>query len=93
MRRGSDLLILDEPQSGLDPAAEHETGLRLREHRQGRASVLISHRLSAVRDADTMVVLAHGEVIEVGKHPDLLAASGHYARLFTLQAAGYQAEP
>ena len=93
MRADCDLLILDEPQSGLDAAAEYETGLALREHREGRTSVLISHRLSAVRDADTTVVLSGGEVIEVGTHPGLLAAGGPYARLFTLQAAGYQSGP
>jgi ATP-binding cassette subfamily B protein len=89
MRRDSDLLILDEPHSGLDATAEHETGLALREHRAGRTSILISHRLSAVRDAANLAVLAGGVVAEQGEHGQLVAAQGHYARLFSLQASGY----
>jgi ATP-binding cassette subfamily B protein len=55
--------------------------------------VLISHRLSAVRDADHIVVLDDGRVVERGTHDELIAAGGRYARLFALQARGYAAEP
>jgi ATP-binding cassette subfamily B protein len=74
----------------MDAQAEHDTSQVLREHRRGRTSLLISHRLSAVRDADHVVVLADGAVIEQGDHGSLLASQGRYARLFRLQAAGYQ---
>ncbi|MEV4061882.1 ABC transporter ATP-binding protein [Nonomuraea dietziae] len=90
VRDGRDLMILDEPSSGLDPEAEHEVHTRIREYRAGRTSLLISHRLSAVRDADLIAVLHEGRVAELGPHEMLLAADGHYARLFRLQAAGYQ---
>ncbi|GIH02772.1 multidrug ABC transporter permease [Rhizocola hellebori] len=90
LRRGRDLLILDEPSSGLDAAAEALIHQRLREQRRGTTSVLISHRLSAVRDADQIAVLDDGVVAELGCHADLMAADGPYAHLFTLQAAGYQ---
>jgi len=90
MRRDRDLLILDEPSSGLDAEAEHEVHQALREYRRDRASVLISHRLSTVRGADAIVVLDGGVVVERGRHAELMAAGGVYARLFTLQAAGYQ---
>ncbi|MGW0218121.1 ABC transporter ATP-binding protein [Micromonospora chokoriensis] len=90
LRAERDLLILDEPSSGLDAEAEHDLHRRLGELRRGRTSLLISHRLNAVRDADTIVVLDDGRVVERGEHAELLAAAGRYARLFNLQARGYR---
>ncbi|MBQ0981861.1 ABC transporter ATP-binding protein [Micromonospora sp. M61] len=90
LRAERDLLILDEPSSGLDAEAEHDLHRRLGELRRGRTSLLISHRLNSVRDADTIVVLADGRVVERGDHRELLAAAGRYARLFGLQARGYR---
>jgi ATP-binding cassette subfamily B protein len=92
LRDKRDLLILDEPSSGLDAVAEHEVHTRLREHRTGRTSVLISHRLGSVRGADQIVVLDDGAIAERGTHEQLIAADGLYAKLFRLQAAGYQEE-
>lgn len=92
LRDGRDLMILDEPSAGLDAEAEHEIHTSLRRHREGRTSLLISHRLSAVRDADLIVVLADGRIAEQGDHAHLMAAGGAYARLFRLQASGYEAE-
>ncbi|WP_165977156.1 ABC transporter ATP-binding protein [Nonomuraea diastatica] len=92
LRNRCDLMILDEPGSGLDAEAEHEIHQRLRELRQGRTSVLISHRLSAVREADAIVVLPQGRVVEQGSHDALMAAGGHYARLFHIQAGGYRSD-
>jgi ATP-binding cassette, subfamily B, bacterial len=90
VRDDCDLLILDEPSSGLDAEAEHEIHRRLRAHRAGRTSLLISHRLGAIRDADLIVAIADGQICEQGDHTSLLAAGGTYARLFELQAQGYQ---
>jgi len=90
LRERRDLLILDEPSAGLDAEAEHEIHIRLREHRAEQTSLLISHRLSAVRAADTIVVLAAGAVVERGTHDELMAVEGRYARMFALQARGYQ---
>jgi ATP-binding cassette subfamily B protein len=90
VREGRDLMILDEPSSGLDPVAEYEIHTRMREYREGRTTLLISHRLSAVRDADDIAVLDDGRITEQGRHEALLASGGSYARLFRLQAAGYQ---
>jgi ATP-binding cassette subfamily B protein len=90
LRDDADLLILDEPSSGLDAEAEHEVHRSLREHRRGRTGLLISHRLSTVRDAGTIIVLDGGGVAEQGTHAELLARGGIYARLFGLQASGYR---
>jgi ATP-binding cassette, subfamily B, bacterial len=90
MRDQADLMVLDEPSSGLDPQAEHLIHQRLARHRQGRTTLLVSHRLSAVRDADQILVLDAGEIAERGTHESLMTAGGQYARLFSLQAAAYQ---
>ncbi|WP_051581297.1 ABC transporter ATP-binding protein [Pseudonocardia acaciae] len=89
---GPDLLILDEPSSGLDAEAEHQVHTMLRSLRAGRTSLLISHRLGAVRDADRIVVVADGRIAEEGAHAELMARGGRYARMFTLQAEGYRDE-
>lgn len=89
LRGQRDLLILDEPSSGLDAEAEHEIHLRLREFRAGRTSVLVSHRLGAVRDADLLVVLDDGRIVERGSHAELLGLGGRYARMFDIQARAY----
>src|ERR1022692_4415575 len=60
LRADRDLLILDEPSSGLDPEAEHQIHASLQTDRRSHATVLISHRLNSVRDADHIVVLADG---------------------------------
>lgn len=93
MRADRDLLILDEPSSGMDAEAEHAMHQRLRAARLGRTSLLISHRLSSVRDADVIYVLSAGHIVEQGTHAALMAADGEYSRLFTLQASGYKDSP
>ena len=90
VRAEPELVVLDEPSSGLDVEAEHELHTAARAHRLGRTTLLISHRLSAVRDADLIVVLDGGVVAEHGTHDELVRADAGYARLFRLQAAGYQ---
>jgi ATP-binding cassette, subfamily B, bacterial len=89
MRADRDLLILDEPSSGLDAEAEHAIHRQLTAIREGRTSLLISHRLGSVRDADIILVLAGGQIAERGSHQELMAARGEYCRLFRLQASGY----
>jgi ATP-binding cassette subfamily B protein len=90
LREGRDLMILDEPSDGLDPQAEAELHAQTRHYRSGRTSLLISHRLNTVRDADLLIVLADGALAEQGTHDSLVRTGGAYARLFHLQAAGYQ---
>ncbi|MCX4750514.1 ABC transporter ATP-binding protein/permease [Kitasatospora sp. NBC_01287] len=92
VRSDAELLILDEPSSGLDPIAERRVHQTLTAHRAGRTSLLVSHRLSALREADVIVVLADGRIAEQGRHHELISLGGQYAQLFTAQAEGYQAE-
>jgi ATP-binding cassette subfamily B protein len=92
LRDDRDLLILDEPSSGLDVEAEHLIHSRLRRYRADRTTLLISHRLSTVRDADAIAVVDGGRIVELGDHDELLASGGIYAHLFGLQAKGYRDE-
>ena len=89
MRTGADILVLDEPTAAMDAEAEMGIFNHFRELTQNQIVILISHRFSTVRMADTIVVLAAGELMEQGTHEQLLKAGGRYARLFALQAAGY----
>jgi len=88
--REAQLLILDEPTAALDARAEFEVFKRFKELSHGRSAVIISHRFSTVRMADRIIVLEGGRIEEVGSHDELVAAGGHYAELFELQAAGYR---
>ncbi len=88
--RDAQVLILDEPTASLDARAEYEVFQRFADLTRDRMAVLISHRFSTVRMADRILVLSDGEIIEQGTHQQLVAASGRYAELFELQAAGYR---
>jgi ATP-binding cassette subfamily B protein len=87
-------MILDEPTAALDPEAEQlifDSYRRAADDLRGRGAVtvLISHRFSSVRRADVIVVLVDGAIAERGTHHDLMAADGHYARMYRQQAAAY----
>jgi ATP-binding cassette, subfamily B, bacterial len=82
------LLILDEPTSALDAETERLLLDALRQLMKGRTTFIIAHRLSTVRNADRIVVLQEGKVVEVGTHPELLAREGTYARLHRIQTGG-----
>ncbi len=90
MRTGADILVLDEPTAAMDAEAEVRIFDHFRTITQNQMVVLISHRFSTVRMADKIVVMAGGELIEQGTHEELLKLGGRYARLFSIQAAGYQ---
>jgi ATP-binding cassette subfamily B protein len=91
--RDSELIVLDEPTSSLDPLAEAEVFEHFRRAIRGRGAVLISHRFSTVKMADYIYVLDHGRVAESGTHQELFDMGGLYARLYSTQAAQYQAGP
>src|SRR2546426_24708 len=97
------LLVLDEPTAALDAETEHALferyaaaarGDRLvragADTRDGRITILVSHRFSTVRMADLIVVLNGARVVEVGAHDDLMAKRGLYAELYRIQAAAYR---
>lgn len=90
MRTDADILVLDEPTAAMDAAAEANVYEHFRTLTKGKSAILISHRFSTVRMADQIVVLQGGRIIESGSHEALVRANGPYARLFELQARGYQ---
>ncbi|MBD2199243.1 MULTISPECIES: ABC transporter ATP-binding protein [Calothrix] len=90
MRTRADILVLDEPTSAMDAQAEFDIFNHFRTVTQNQMVFLISHRFSTVRMADKIMVIEAGKVVEQGTHAELLAADGQYAKLFWLQAAGYQ---
>ncbi len=90
MRTGADILVLDEPTAAMDAEAEVRIFDHFREVTKAQMAILISHRFSTVRMADEIVVLRGGRVVEQGSHDELMEMDGTYARLFTLQAAGYR---
>jgi ATP-binding cassette subfamily B protein len=79
------ILIFDDALSAVDTATEEAILRDLRQTSKGRTTVIISHRISAVRDADTIVVLEDGEVREAGDHETLLDQGGLYTRLYEEQ--------
>ncbi len=82
--READLVILDEPTAALDPQAEADFFAQARELMAGRTLVLISHRLAGVRNADVIVVMHEGHVVEQGSHAELIATAGRYAALVAM---------
>jgi ATP-binding cassette subfamily B protein len=90
--RDARILVLDEPTSALDAQAEYELFERLRQLSEGRTAIYISHRFSTVRQADRILFLERGRLVEEGTHDELMALAGRYARLFTMQASAYTGE-
>ena len=90
MRSDADILVLDEPTAAMDAASEAEVFEHFRTASSSKMTILISHRFSTVRAAAQIIVIHQGKILERGTHESLLAEDGQYARLFKLQARGYQ---
>ena len=84
--RNPRILLLDEATSALDTESEALVQAALARLRAGRTTIVVAHRLSTVRDADQIVVMADGQAVETGTHEDLLAQNGAFARLVRAQA-------
>ncbi len=88
--RDAPILILDEPTSAIDAKAEHEIFKKIHDFEKGKTVIMISHRFSTVRNADKIYIIKNGQITESGTHLKLIKKNGDYAKLFNLQAAGYQ---
>ncbi len=84
--RDTPILILDEATSALDSESEHAVQQGLDALMQGRTSIVIAHRLSTIKDADFIVVLDKGQIVELGTHEELLAIEGLYKKLVDMQS-------
>lgn len=85
----ADILVMDEPSSALDPIAEYELNKAMQTAAKGKTVFYISHRLSTTRDADRIIMLERGRIIEEGTHFELLARGGKYAEMWNAQAGKY----
>ena len=88
--RKADLMILDEPTAALDAQSEYVVYSRFVELIAGKITILISHRFSTVRMADTIAELSDGQIIEHGSHNELMSLNEVYARSHKLQAERYR---
>ena len=84
-----DLLAMDEPSSALDPIAEYNLNKAMHAAAENKTVFYISHRLSTTRDADRIIMLENGRIIEEGTHDELLSRKGKYAEMWQAQAGRY----
>ena len=80
-----DMLILDEATSSIDTRTEMKIQSAFAKMMKGRTSFIVAHRLSTIREADVILVMKDGSIIEQGNHKELLAAGGFYANLYNSQ--------
>ena len=83
------ILVLDEATSALDSETEAEIQRDLKKLMEGRTSIIIAHRLSTIMHADVIVVMKDGNIVQMGKHNQLINRDGEYKRLWNLQRGGY----
>jgi len=82
-------LLLDEATSALDQATEERIKAALDRLTEGKTTIVVAHRLSSISDADRIFVLEGGQLVDQGKHQDLLERGGLYAQLYNAQKQGY----
>lgn len=92
--RNAPIIILDEPTAAIDALSEDTIFKNLRDLHKHQTRIIISHKFSNVRDADKIILIEHGNIIEQGSHDELMQIqTGKYKELFNLQAEGYQDKP
>ena len=87
--RKAPIIILDEPSAALDPISEYEFNNSILKEGKDKTVVFISHRLSTTRNADKIIMLENGQIIEYGSHSELLKQDGKYAQMWRVQAGQY----
>lgn len=90
--RNAPLVVFDEPTASIDAVSEYNIFNKIYDFFKGKTVIIISHRFSTVRNADRIIVLDHGEVVEQGSHDYLMGTGGYYSKAFNLQASGYTGE-
>ena len=89
LAQNPEILVLDEPSSALDPIAEYEVNQAMLRAMNNKTVILISHRLSTVRDADIIYLVQDGCIREAGTHEELMQEDGIYKKMFELQASQF----
>ena len=79
------ILVFDDSMSSVDIATEHELQRTLRKLMDGRTTIVIAHRLSSVRYADHILVMNQGQIVQRGRHEDLISVDGYYQQMFHSQ--------
>jgi ATP-binding cassette subfamily B protein len=87
--RNAAVTILDEPTASIDAVTEEKIFTTLEKNMQGKTVILITHRFSTVKNADKILMLEQGQIIEQGSHKDLMKLNQKYAALYTMQANRY----
>ena len=83
--KNQQILILDEATSSIDTRTEQQIQSAMDNLMKGRTSFIIAHRLSTIKNADLILVMDHGDIVEQGNHGELLAKNGFYAKLYNSQ--------
>jgi ATP-binding cassette subfamily B protein len=91
--RNAPLVIFDEPTASIDAESEFNIFNKIYSFFKNKTVIIISHRFSTVRNADRIIVIRKGQIVEEGNHSELMAKEGEYAKAFLLQAKGYDTSP
>jgi ATP-binding cassette subfamily B protein len=89
---GPAILVLDDATSSVDTETEHEINSRIREHTSRLTTFIVSHRVASVKDADLIIYLQDGKIVERGSHEELMALDGRYAELYQSQLLAQEIE-